>query len=170
MFVWILRPLRFLVRAFRSNDSPRQLAGGLAIGTLVGLLPKDNLTAMLLSLLLVVTRVNPACGAVAVLVFSGVGVFVDPVCERIGWFLLTHPALQIFWESLADFPVIPWTAFNNTVALGSFVVGMWLLLPIYFLSKPLFVKYHPKLTAKLQQFKVYQLLVGTEVANTWRSG
>ena len=170
MFAWLLRPVRFLVKAFGSEDTPHQLAWGVAIGMMVGLLPKENLTAVVLSVLLLATRVNPASGAVAVLAFSWVGLLIDPVCGRIGWFLLSHPALQGVWTTLADLPVAPWTAFNNTVVLGSFVVGLWLLLPVYFVSKPLFARYHPRLTARLRKFKVYQVLMGTEVANTWRIG
>ena len=170
MFVWFLRPVRFLVQAFGSDDSPRQMAWGLAIGMMVGLLPKDNLTAAILSVILVATRVNAASGALAVLAFSWIGMWLDPVSGRVGWYLLSLPALQSFWTALAGMPVVPWTGFNNTIVLGSFVIGLWLMLPVYMTSKPLFARYQPRLTARLRKFRVYHLLMGTEVANTWRIG
>ena len=170
MFVWFLRPLRFLAQAFGSDDSPRQLALGLSLGMMIGLMPKDNLTVAALSLLLFATRVNLATGALAAFVFSWVGVWTDPAANRIGWYLLSLPALQGFWTTLADLPIIPWTSFNNSVVLGSFVMGLWLWGPVYLAATPLFVYLQPRVTARLRRFKVYQLLMGTELASHWRIG
>ena len=39
----LIRPFRFLVQALTAENTPRQLAWGLAIGVAIGLVPKGNL-------------------------------------------------------------------------------------------------------------------------------
>lgn len=170
MLLWILRPLRLLVQAVASDDSPRRLALGFAIGMLIGLVPKGNLTAGLLMVLLLATRVNFASGAVAMLVFSWFGMLIDPFSGFVGWSLLSNPKLAGLFAFLFDLPIFPWTALNNTVVLGSFMIGIWLFLPLYHISQRLFATYHPRLVARLRKFKLIHLLEGSELAASWRVG
>jgi hypothetical protein len=60
--------------------------------------------------------------------------------------------------------LVPWTHFNNSVVLGSLLLGIALLYPVYRLSEPRFEKYAPKLEQRLKKFKVVKLLWGTEWA------
>lgn len=59
---WFIKPLRYLAGALRDLNSPRRIALGVALGMLVGLLPKDNLTAAALGVVLLTFRVNLAAG------------------------------------------------------------------------------------------------------------
>ncbi len=162
--MFALRPLRFLAAALSAQHSSRQLALGFALGMLVGLVPKGNLTAFLLLTILCSTRVNLAAGMLSAFLFSWVGLLTDPLTHRLGNSLLTAPTLQTFWTSLYSLPVVPWTAFNNTVVLGSLLLGIALWYPVYRFSEPAFAKIVPILQDRLRRYWVARALFAAEWA------
>jgi uncharacterized protein (TIGR03546 family) len=161
---FLLQPVRYLARALTEECSSRQLALGFAMGLVIGLVPKGNLTAVALMTILCASRVNLAAGMLSAFLFSWIAVLTDPLTHFLGWSLLRAEFLTPLWTSLYDVPLVPWTAFNNTVVLGSLVLGLVLLYPAYRLSEPLFARYTPLVQAKLSKLKVAQLLLGAEWA------
>lgn len=161
---YLLRPVRFLAKAVTSESTPRQLALGFALGLLIGLVPKGNLIAVTLVVMLGAMKVNLGAGMLAAFAFSWIGVLTDPLTHRIGLSVLEVPSLRPFWTGLHNIPLMPWTHFNNTVVLGSFLLGVALMYPVYRLSEPLFAKYMPRVEERVRKFKVVQLLWGTEWA------
>ncbi len=140
--IWLLRELRLLQAAFCAKDSPRQMAAGLACGLLLGLIPKGNLLAILVASMLLATRMSLATGIAAALCISLVAPWCDPVTHRLGYGVLTFPPLQSVWRSLARLPLAPWTSFNNTVVMGSLLLGTLLMYPTYRISLPWMVWLH----------------------------
>src|SRR6188508_3330755 len=121
MVTWLTRQFRYLFKLLHTNDSPRQLAFGVALGLVLGLTPKGNLLAVCLAMLLLTLRVNVQAGMLSALGSSFLAAWFDPVSHRIGEFLLNAPALRNVWTKLYNTPFVPWTDFNNTIVLGSFV-------------------------------------------------
>lgn len=138
MIAWLIRQVRYFVVLLRTHDSPRQLALGFAFGILLGLVPKGNLLAVLLLTLFFSLKINLAVGMLTAAAVSYASPSVDAVAHRIGYFLLTHPALREAWITLYNTPVVPWTRFNNTIVLGATVLGTALFYPSYRLSLPIF--------------------------------
>lgn len=161
---YLLRPFRFLAKAVTSENAPRQLAWGFALGVLIGLVPKGNLIAVALMMILGATRVNLGAGMLAAFIFSWVGMLTDPLTHRVGLAILEIESLRPFYMSLYNLPLVPWTHFNNSIVLGSLLLGIALLYPVYRLTEPQFEKYAPKLEERLKKFKVVKLLWGTEWA------
>ncbi|MFH1724999.1 MAG: TIGR03546 family protein [Elusimicrobiota bacterium] len=167
----LLKPIRYLVKALVAQDSARQLAAGFAIGMAVGLIPKTSLLFHLGLVLLCMTQVNLAAGYCAAAVFGLASPVFDPLFHAIGALLLVKAAfLKPLWTALYNLPVVPWTAFNNTVVLGSSLVGAALAYPVYRLTVPVFEKYRQKVGAKLREMKVVQLLLGAQVAGKLGGG
>ena len=160
-----LRPFQFLARALVADGTPRQLALGFAFGVLIGLVPKGNLIAVALMVLFFAVRVNLGIGMLTAFVFSWIGMLLDPLSHRLGLFLLTHPTLQSLWVQLYNMRFAPWTDFNNTVVLGSFLIGSSLFLPCYVLSRPILERYVSSWLVKLQQFRLVRLIWGLNVAS-----
>jgi len=160
---YILRPIRFLLSALTELDSPKQLAWGFAIGMVVGLVPKGNLTAIALMMFLCMLRVNLGIGMLSAFAFSWVGVWLDPISHRIGKELLSQTSLQIFWTELFDLPILPWTALNNTVVLGSFVLGMIAAIPVFWIVYPVLKKVTPAWSERVRKWKFVQMLWAAEV-------
>ncbi len=165
---WI-RPIRFLVQGIAAADTPRQLAMGFAIGMMIGLVPKGNLTAVVLSMILLGTRVNLATGMLGVFAFSWLTSWTDPLADRIGYGLLTHEALQPAFAWFYNLPLAPWTAIDNTLVFGSLVLGIWLFVPIYHLAYVAFEKIQPWIAEHLKRFYVAEFLDRSELAARWRS-
>jgi len=158
-----LRPLRFLAQAVLLDATPRQLAAGFALGMLIGLIPKGNLIAISLMALFCALRINLAAGSASIALFAWAGLYLDPISHQVGRWLLIHPALEPYWAALSTVKFMPWTAFNNTVVLGSTVIGLALLVPAYLASRPLFARFTPGLAAFVRKYHVATVLHGGEV-------
>ena len=161
----ILRPLRLFLHAFVTESTPRQMALGLALGVFVGLIPKGNLLAIVLATLLAATRVNLAIATFAVVICSFCAFLFDSLFDRVGSFVLSQPSLQGMFVEMINTPFMPWTDFNNSIVMGSFVTGLMLIFPIYRLSRPVFEKYSDKLAKRIRKWRYAKLLLGAEWAN-----
>ena len=126
-----VRPLRLVADAVAADAGPAPFARGVALGMLVGLVPKENLTAALLAVLLAAVRVNLPAAGLAAVIFSLVGSLADPLTHVVGKSLLTGEWLRGTWASFFQLPLAPWTGLNNTVVLGSLLLGLGLLYPVY---------------------------------------
>lgn len=161
--MFVLRPFRLFFKALIVDATPQQMALGFALGVLVGLVPKGNLLAIGLMMVLCSLRVNLGVGLATVFVTSWAGELLDPISDRIGRFLLKNEILQPLWTAMYDTAGLPWTDFNNTIVLGSFTVGVVAFLPLYFLSRPFFAVTTPRLVTWAQRFRIVSLLWGGEM-------
>ena len=164
----LIRFLRNIVSVFTAAGSPRQIAFGVALGAMIGLVPKGNLTAALLAILLLTLRVNLTAGTAAALLFSWVGAWTDPLAHRIGSTILTHPAVQPIGAYLFDLPVVPWTALSNTVVLGSLVLGLVLFYPVYWLSYAVLAKHRDRVARSSTSTRRPPSSKKAEPATQWR--
>lgn len=141
-----------------SEESPKQIAAGFAFGAWIGLMPIKGLMPTAFVFLSFLINVNLAILAVAAGIFKLIAFAVDPIANQLGFFLLTKvPALHPFWTQLYNLPVVPYTRFNNTIVLGSCVIGFLLLAPNYFFGKWLVHIYRTRFRDKVQQFKIMKL-------------
>lgn len=161
--MFMLRPFRLFFKALVVDATPRQMAFGFAMGLLVGLVPKGNLLAIGLMMLMCSLRVNLGVALATVFVSSWVGMLLDPITHRIGEFLLKSESLRPLWATMYDTSLLPWTDFNNTVVLGSFTLGVAAFVPMYFISRPIFGLLTPRLVTWAQRFRLVTLLWGGEL-------
>ncbi|MEQ8784771.1 MAG: TIGR03546 family protein [Pirellulaceae bacterium] len=162
MRYWLLRPLRYFYEALRESTTPHGLALGAALGMLVGLAPKDNLTAMLLAMLVLAIRNNLAAAALSALLFSWLAPVTDPLAHTVGDFLLRLRVLQPVYAFLYDLPLAPWTALNNTVVAGSLLIGLASFYPCYRVARYLTQQYGPALLARLEKYRLWRVLIGAD--------
>ena len=76
--------LRKFCRALLASNAPEHLALGFTIGIIIGLVPKGNLIALSLCVLLFSMRCNKGLGLAAAVVFSFMGSWMDPFAHRLG--------------------------------------------------------------------------------------
>lgn len=162
--MFFLRPLRFLARALAEDNTPTQMALGFSLGLMIGLVPKGNLIAVGLMVILGALRINLGIGMLTAFLVSWIGPLADSFTHAIGQRLLGSEVLAPLWTELYSMPVVPWTKFNNTVVLGSFALGATLVVPAFLISRPFFAKYVPDWSERLQKYRLWQLLLGTELA------
>jgi uncharacterized protein (TIGR03546 family) len=93
--------------------------------------PKGNLIALSLCVLLFSLRVNKPLALVAAVLFSCLGTLADPFTHQLGAEVLHIGALQAGFASVYQLPLGPWLGFNNTIVMGSLLVGLYLVYPVY---------------------------------------
>ncbi|MDZ4658336.1 MAG: TIGR03546 family protein [Bythopirellula sp.] len=167
MFAFVLRPVRQFAQALVANDSPRQVAWGFVIGMMIGLVPKGNLTAILLGMMLLGLRVNKPAGLMGIGVFTYLGLFVDAFAHRVGSAFLAWEPLQATHTQLFESAVSPIFGLNNTVVVGQLLIGLYLVYPIYWLSHRFAVKVQAPLSAWLLRYKAVRWLRGAELGSQW---
>jgi uncharacterized protein (TIGR03546 family) len=134
MLSLFLRPLRQAISALLAGDSPRQLAAGFAIGMVLGLMPKGNLIALSLCVLVFSLRVNTSLALTAAALFSWTGAALDPFANKLGLQVLSVGTMQATYASVLNLPLGPWLGFNNTAVMGSLLIGLYLAYPVYWVS------------------------------------
>ncbi len=162
-----LRPLRIFAQALIGNDSPRQTAWAIAIGMMVGLLPKGSLAAITLAMLLCALQVNRAAGLLGIGLFSFVGAAFDGFAHRIGSLLLTWPPAQSKFVWIYDQPFGPFWGLTNTVVVGQLLIGVYLFYPTYRASLAVTNYLQPRIRDRLMKYRVIRWLKGAEVGAQW---
>jgi len=145
--------IRQFVKGLTSDTDPNQIGWGIALGFLIGLLPKATLTAQLLLVLLMALRVNIPMALITMLLMTFINTLMDKITDPVGYYLLTSQALYPLWTKLYNTPVLPWTGFNNTVLTGGLVVGLLLMFPVQFAGRRFGVYYNDKFRDRLVNSK-----------------
>jgi uncharacterized protein (TIGR03546 family) len=154
-----LQIVKGFVQVLRSGQTPRQIAGGFALGAIVGLMPFLTLQGLFLWLLILVLDVNLSAALLSATLFALIAYLLDPLVHALGYFFLVDlPALHGLWTSIYNAPIAPLTRFNNTVVLGSFLCGVVLFLPVYFAMSRFVVAYRTRLHTKVERMKIYQIV------------
>jgi uncharacterized protein (TIGR03546 family) len=167
-----LKILSKLFKALRSNESPNQLAWGFVLGMIIGLTPFWNLHNLLVIVLILIFKVNAAMAFAGYILFDII-VFaflpvLDPLFHSLGyWLLVDVEWLRPLWVFISTTPVLAWCNFNNTVVLGSFVVALVLVAPLYFFTKWWVAQYRDKIDARVQKWKIVQILKSTKLVQLY---
>lgn len=112
-------------------DHPSQIALGICLGSLVGLLPKDSLLPWAIGCLAIISPANLTSTAIFAILCSLIGSSLDWLAHPIGLSILTHSSLQTLFARLQELPIVPWMRFENTVVTGLLAIGLISLLPLF---------------------------------------
>jgi uncharacterized protein (TIGR03546 family) len=146
MFPPVVAVSRRILYSLLASSSPAQLAGGFTLGMIIGLVPKSNLIAVSLCVLLFSLRVNKGSALVAAIVFSALGPYADSFSHKLGVILLNAEPLQVVYASIWSLPLGPWLGFHNTVVAGSLVTGLYIAYPTYWLVRAICVWFQPTMS------------------------
>ncbi len=159
----IAKYLANILSILNSEISPRQVAAGFAWGVLIGLLPIKGLLPLLLFLLALIVNVNLAAMALATAAFKILSFGIDPIANAVGYSVLTHGSLRSLWTTLINTPVVPYTRFNNTLVMGSLIVGLIFLVPFYFLAKSFVLNYRTRYRERILKLRIVQILKTSKI-------
>ncbi len=126
--------VRTTTRALVASNSSGQLAAGFALGMIIGLVPKGNLIALSLCVLLFSLRCNKGMAILSAVLFSFVAPWTDPVAHKLGLAALGLQPLQATYASIFHLPLGPWLGFDNTVTTGSLLLGLYFSYPVYWIA------------------------------------
>ncbi len=151
--------IKDFISIFRAGQDPRQIAGGFALGAILGLSPMLTLQGVVVWLIILVLNVNLGAAVFAITVCKLVAYIFDPVFHWLGYALLVNVSpLRGLWTWLYNAPIAPLTRFNNTVVMGSFVVALVAFVPIYIGMQRFVLAYRTHVGAKVEKWKIYQIL------------
>ncbi len=154
-----MKLLAKFVKILRDGQTPAQIAGGFALGSIIGFSSMFTLQGAVVWLIILILNVNLTAAILGLTVCSLIAYIFDPLFHQLGYYLLVEvDALQSFWTMLYNAPIAPLTRFNNTVVLGSFVCAIIFFVPIYFGMKKFVIAYRATIGASVQKFKIYQIL------------
>jgi uncharacterized protein (TIGR03546 family) len=159
----VLKILSKFFKALRSNESPNQLAWGFVLGMILGLTPFWNLHNLLVIVLIIILKVNASMSIAGFIIFSLFAYIFDPPFHSLGYALLTTDGLRPLWVFLSTTPGLAWANLNNTVVLGSLVIALILIVPIFFFTKWWVREYRDKIDARVSKLKIVQILKGSKL-------
>jgi uncharacterized protein (TIGR03546 family) len=136
MILWLIRLVMTLRKALAGRRHPRAMAAGIAFGLLLGLVPKLNLTAVLLLGVTLCLNLNHAVCLLTAIGVSFLAARLDPWTGALGAAVLESPRLRETWIGWYEMPLVPWMKLHNTVVLGSLLSGSAAVGPVYFLTVP----------------------------------
>ncbi len=154
-----LKILKDFFAILREGQTPRQVAAGFMLGSMIGFSPMLTLQGAAVWLIILLFDVNLGAALLALTLCKLCAYVLDPVFHRLGYEILTNiDGLRPLWTMLYNAPVAPLTRFNNTVVMGSFVCALLLALPIYFGFKRLVIAYRKTIGARVEKMKIYQVI------------
>jgi uncharacterized protein (TIGR03546 family) len=157
------------IKILREGQTPAQVAGGFALGAILGLSPMLTLQGIFVWLVILVLDVNLSAATLSLMVFSLFAYIFDPLFHRLGYVLLVDAGgLKGLWTTLYNAPIAPLTRFNNTIVMGSFVCALIFFTPIYFGMKKFVVAYRSTVGKNIEKMKIYQVISKSWVVQTYR--
>jgi uncharacterized protein (TIGR03546 family) len=164
----ILKIIQSIFKTLHSEGTPRQVAAGIALGACIGLTPLLNLHNLAIFSLIALLNVSFGGGMLGMALFTPLGFALDPIFNRVGLGLLNSPGLRSMWTTWFNTPIVPFTNFNNSVVLGSFVSWIVLVIPIYFLARWGIARYRATIGDMVRQSKLYQAVTASKLYNLYR--
>jgi len=163
----LLKLLQSLFQTLHSEGTPGQVAAGIVLGAGIGLTPLLSAHNLVLFAAIVLLNVSFGGGMLGLALFTPVGFVLDPVFDRIGVALLDAPGLRTLWTDWYNLPLVPYTNFNNSVTLGSFVVWLASTVPLYFLAKWAIARYRASYGQKVMNSKFMKGLKASKAYNVY---
>ena len=160
MALGLLRPVGRVIGVLCGGSTPHQIALGLTLGVVLGLVPKGNLTAVLLCGLILVLRVNLSAATAATFLAMGFAPALEGVAHQFGLTALSARPLYGFWTWLFAQPLAPWLRLENTVVLGQLLLGLAAAGPIYGVSQALIARVQPGVVAVMSRSSLARLALG----------
>jgi uncharacterized protein (TIGR03546 family) len=153
---FLLKQIFQLIKMLNSETGTNQIASGLALGFILGMSPILSLQGILILLLMILFRVQFGAASLAAFFFAFVAYLLDPLFHLVGDYILHVASLQGIFTELYNMPLVPLTRFNNTVVMGSGVLGFALCIPLFFLFKYLIATYREQVVAKFKETKFWK--------------
>jgi uncharacterized protein (TIGR03546 family) len=157
----LLKQIFAFFRLLNSETGTNQLASGLAIGLVLGFSPFLSLQTFLVLLLLLIFRIQFGAAFLSSFFFKFAAFLLDPISDWIGRRILESEGLRPLFVELYNMPLVPLTRFNNSIVMGSGLIGFLLAIPAFFVFKKLIIKYRETVVARFKGTKVWKVFTAT---------
>jgi uncharacterized protein (TIGR03546 family) len=159
----LLKQIFAFFRLLNSETGTNQLAWGLALGLVLGFSPFLSLQTFLVLTICIFLRVQMGAAFLSAFFFKFVAFLLDPVTDALGRLVLESEALRPAFVELYNMPIVPLTRFNNSVVMGSGLLGFLLAIPAFFIFKKLIVQYRATVVARYKNTKFWKAFTATSL-------
>lgn len=156
----MFKPAVKLLKAMSSNTNPSEICHAVALGTILGLMPKDNLLWYILFVLFLFCRIQRSAFTVSLVIATLLAPLFDPLFNWIGNQILTIEKFYPFYKSFLDVPFLSFTKLNNSIVMGSFIAGIVCYIPVYFITKGFLILWRNFLSGFVNKLKIVQVIKG----------
>jgi uncharacterized protein (TIGR03546 family) len=164
----ILKLIANIIKILQSEISPAQIAGGIVLGMILGLTPFWSLHNLIVILIVILVAVNISMMLLSFAFFSEVAYLLDPIFHSLGYYLLVKvPFLKPLWTAIVNSPILALSNLNNTVVLGSLLISLLLIIPIFLLAKQGVLLYRKHLAEKIKKLKLGRMVMGSKLYNIY---
>lgn len=163
----LLKLLQSLIKTLNSNGTPGQVAMGMALGAALGLTPVASLHNAVVFALALILNVSLGGFFLGWSLAAPLGFALDPLFHLVGTKLLEATALVPLWTTLYNVPGVPLTRFNNSIVLGSLVVWLLSIPPVYLVLRYLVATYRESVYERLRKTRFFKVVAASKLANLW---
>jgi uncharacterized protein (TIGR03546 family) len=161
----LLKQIFAFLRLLNSDSGHNQLAAGLACGIILGFSPFFSLQTFLVLLLVFFLRIQLGAAFLSAFFFKFVAFLVDPLANLAGRAVLENESLRPLFVKLYNMPIVPFTRFNDSIIMGSFIIGALLAIPGFFVFRKLIDQYRVVVLARIRETKVWKAVTATKFYN-----
>lgn len=159
----LLKQIFSFFRLLNSETGTNQLAAGLACGLILGFSPFLSIQTFVVLFLVFFFRIQMGAAFLSAFFFKFIAFVFDPAADQLGRLVLENPSLRPLFVQMYNMPLVPLTRFNNSIVMGSMVVGFILVIPAFFVFKALIVKYRVTIMARFQDTKLWKAFSATKI-------
>lgn len=159
----LIKQLLQMIKLLHSENGTHQLAIGLTLGTFLGFSPFLSLQTILIFFVILVFNVQVGAAFLSAFFFKFVAFLIDPAADWLGKKTLENQTLVPLWTDLFNMPIIPYTRFNNSIVMGSFVFALIISPIIYFVFYNLVKQYRAKIVEKFEKSKLWKAFKASKV-------
>ena len=154
----MIKFIKKILTALSSNTDSALISHALSCGILLGFMPKNNLLWYLIFVFIFFMRIQRATFTVSVLLGAALAVFMDPLFDTVGCYILSLTSLEPFYIKLLGIPFVAFTKFNNSIVMGSLVCGIVLYVPLFFIARLAVFLWRKFLTPAIRKTKLIKLI------------
>lgn len=152
----IIKQILQMIKLLHSENGSHQLAIGLTLGTFLGFSPFLSLQTILIFFIILIFNVQIGAAFLSGFFFKFVAFLIDPAADWLGKLTLENQSLVPLWTDLFNMPIIPYTRFNNSIVMGSFVFALIISPFVYFIFYLLVKQYRTQVVEKFEKSKLWK--------------
>jgi uncharacterized protein (TIGR03546 family) len=165
----LLKIIQSIFKTLHSDGTPNQVAWGITVGAGLAFIPILSLHWALLFVVLVMVNISFGGGMLGWALFTPFSFALDPLFDALGRYLLiTRGDLTPFWTRIINWPLMPYTQFNNTVTLGATVTWIVALPLLYVGARAGVARYRATWGPKLENSAWFKAIKASSLYNVYR--
>ena len=159
----LLKYIIKLLKVLGSEGTPRGIAGGVMLGSFLGLAPLFCGHNLVVIALVFLVNVNVASVIFAWGLFRFLRLIIDPLSDALGYAVLTIDSLEGFYTALYNTAPFATSDFNNTIVMGGLIISLVIAAPLYFGIKRFVPYYREHLMERVNNWKIVRFLKMSKV-------